>query len=219
MPTSPSDFVLPGVSMGVDFLSGIMGNIGRGREAKRNRQWAAAMRGSQWQAAVHDMEAAGINPALAYSQGGNALPSAPMAQVENVGEGSVANAMAVKQAQKNLELLDAQIFKTTEEARVAQSEQQMRLIDKAFKQSEYSYYFRSDGTPSPQLLNVLENQYAGKLAASGMQVSQLESLKLSLPEQRAVARIFDSIGAPGKAGQMGWQMILPLLTTFLRNNR
>lgn len=55
------------------------------REAARNRNWQAQMSNTSWQRAVADMEKAGINPALAYSQGGASTPGgATAAPQENV---------------------------------------------------------------------------------------------------------------------------------------
>lgn len=48
-------------------------------EALAQRNWQEKMRGSQYQTAVSDLRAAGLNPALAYQQGGAGVPSGGMA--------------------------------------------------------------------------------------------------------------------------------------------
>ena len=44
-------------------------------EAQKNRDFQERMRATQYQTAVDDMKAAGLNPMLAYSQGGAGTPS------------------------------------------------------------------------------------------------------------------------------------------------
>lgn len=44
-------------------------------EAKRNREYQSGMANTAYQRAIADMKAAGLNPMLAYSQGGAATPS------------------------------------------------------------------------------------------------------------------------------------------------
>lgn len=100
----------------VGFLSG---DVARAKESAKNRRFQERMRNTQWQAAVSDMEAAGLNPALAYSQGPNAAPGGSMAAQQG-GLGVVSSAMQAKRLAKDLQLLDEQIKKTKEETRGAQ---------------------------------------------------------------------------------------------------
>lgn len=49
-------------------------------QAQKSRDFQQSMRGSAWQATVQDMQAAGLNPMLAYSRGPNMTPSASQAE-------------------------------------------------------------------------------------------------------------------------------------------
>jgi len=104
------------IAGGAALLGGAMGNKSAKNESRRNRAFQERMRNTQWQAAVADMEAAGINPALAYSQGPAASPGGSMASQSDVVSPAISSAMQFKQAQKQLRLLDSQIRKTDAEA-------------------------------------------------------------------------------------------------------
>ncbi len=89
------------------------------REAKKQRAFQERMRNTQWQAAVSDMTAAGINPAIAYSKGPAAAPGGAMAPQKDIVSPAVSSAMQMRRMtadleniQKQNELLDAQKDKT-----------------------------------------------------------------------------------------------------------
>lgn len=61
-------------------LSGWIGTINNNLSgATQKMRWEEQMRATQYQAAVNDMQKAGLNPAMMYQSGGNGagLPSAP----------------------------------------------------------------------------------------------------------------------------------------------
>ncbi len=94
--------VAAAIAGGMSLLGGERANMGRRGEAQKNRQFQSLeasksreftsgeadkamafserMRNTEWQAAVEDMREAGLNPALAYSQGGASSPTGSMGQ-------------------------------------------------------------------------------------------------------------------------------------------
>lgn len=72
----------PPIITGVaDLVGGLLGNNSARSAAADQRKFEAQMSGSAYQRAVKDMRAAGLNPALAYGQGGASTPSAGIADV------------------------------------------------------------------------------------------------------------------------------------------
>jgi hypothetical protein len=114
--------VLPAVIAGVSSLAGgALANRSRRMESARNRRFQERMRNTQWQATVADMQAAGINPALAYQQGPNAAPGGSMAQQMDAISPAVSSAMQMKRMTADLKQIDAATEKLKAEAAGARS--------------------------------------------------------------------------------------------------
>lgn len=88
-------------------------NRAENREARR---WQERMRNTEIQARVKDLEAAGLNPALAYGQGGASSPSTVAPSVESPVKGGLSSALAIAQQKANVELTKASADKARAEA-------------------------------------------------------------------------------------------------------
>lgn len=110
MPLPAAAIAVPAAA---SLLGGVLGNRSRSREAAKNRRFQERMRNTQWQAGVADMEKAGLNPALAYQQGGAASPSGSMASQDDVispGVSSGQEAMRLKAQLKLMKTQETQVY-------------------------------------------------------------------------------------------------------------
>jgi len=112
------DLLGAGISAGGTLVGGDRANRARADEAAKDRAFQERMRNTSFQAAVTDMEAAGLNPALAYSQGGAAQPGGAIAGVEDSISPAVSSAQHARRLQKELKLLTTQEIDIYESARL-----------------------------------------------------------------------------------------------------
>lgn len=99
----------PLISGGLSYLGQSSANAYNSAEAEKNRQWQEQMRATQYQTAVKDMQAAGLNPMLAYSQGGAGnLSGAVSASAQNDLGQFVSSALQARQVNGELEQMEAQ---------------------------------------------------------------------------------------------------------------
>ena len=212
------------ISAGVGAVAGIGGTYMQNRmardEAQRERNFQREMRNTQYQAAVADMEAAGLNPALAYQQGGAGGATGAVAPIENPLRDGVSNALAVRQQNAQIDLMKEQGKEVSarralalNQAKKAGHEASIAARENDARTARWSYYFDEHGNAKEPLMELLRAEHQSSMATNARSVSELEALQLSIPERKALAAVFERVGGGGK----GAQLMLPLLMQIIRS--
>ena len=85
-----------------------MSNNASSDEAARNRQFQADQTGTAYQRAVEDLKKAGLNPMLAYTNGGASSGGGAQATMQNVASSAVSNALSAKTVAAQVENMKEQ---------------------------------------------------------------------------------------------------------------
>jgi len=117
------------IAAGASIAGGLLGNSASRSEARKNRKWQEYMSNTAYQRAMKDMELAGLNPMLAYMQGGASTPSGATAQQQNPasGVGEILSNSALKASQKDaaeasIDVMQTQSAKNTADADLAMAQ-------------------------------------------------------------------------------------------------
>lgn len=158
------------VAGGIKLYGGITGNRSRASESTRNRRFQERMSNTAYQRAVEDMKSAGLNPMLAFQQGGASSPSGSMAQQQDVYSPAVSSAVQVSRVKAeiaNLTELNKQIIQSVGTAKSQQN------LNEAMEDKVKAEKLIAEGTaksiqyglPKQKNMSAVEQTWFGKSAA------------------------------------------------------
>lgn len=105
----PGPLLAAAISAGIpavaSFLGGERANRANAQEAARNREFQERMSSTAYQRATADMRAAGINPMLAFMQGGASAPGGAQANLSDTVGPAVSSAQHGRRLHQELELM------------------------------------------------------------------------------------------------------------------
>lgn len=137
-------------------------------EAQRNRDWQKMMSDTAYQRAVKDMRAAGINPMLAYAQGGSSTPSGSMASYGNPFD-TAAYALNESESIRNL--------KQAQQSQIELNKSQAELNSTASALNESRKETESSNR-AVNAANILESATRQQLNQASAQQAQQQTAKL-----------------------------------------
>lgn len=125
--------LIPGVG---SFIGGAANNAMQLQESARNRKFQERMSNTAYQRAVKDMKMAGINPMLAYMQGGASSPSGGQASLQDAVSPAIASAQHGRRLNRELSAMGAQIANTQADTSLKQQSTKTQLANEAYIQAQ-----------------------------------------------------------------------------------
>ncbi len=154
--------------------SGIIRNISQRKEAQKQRDFQERMSSTAYQRTVKDMRLAGINPMLAYMQGGASTPGGAQASIEDIAGPAVSSAMHAR--------------------RLSQEIKNMQAVEERDRSSANT--IRIQGFLAGEDINLRKEQMRLNRSTTALNKMSLDMVGLQMPEAINKARV-----ASGKLGK------------------
>lgn len=130
---------------GISFGGTLMSNLFSRANAQDQMSFQREMSGTSYQRAVEDMQAAGLNPMLAYSQGGASTPPGAMPNVMDMATPAISTALQAQTTNAQVEQLKSQTALNEANAGKARAEMMTELMRPENVQAQTGQFRSSAG--------------------------------------------------------------------------
>lgn len=184
-----------GVSAIGSLLGGASQNAANRGMAREQMAFQERMSNTAYQRAVQDMRLAGLNPMLAYMQGGASSPSGSSAQMNDIISPAVSSAMHASRLRNELRLMAAQASKLRTDEKLSRQQAAATHQDYYLKVAQVGETNARQMTAKRQAM-LLEAQEAQTRAGTAMMMMQMPGARNRAALERAMG-IWSPISALG----------------------
>jgi hypothetical protein len=166
------------IGAGANFVGGMLTNQANKDIAASNNEWSAAQYASRYQTQVKDLQAAGLNPMLSYSQSPGSSPTAQQVQFQN----PVSSAVDAYDKTTRAQSVSAQIQNVNADTRLKEAQANLAATQQLAAEADERLKTTSANEATYRLWSQQNVQNPTQKALAASYWSQIDVNKATLPK-------------------------------------